>query len=304
MKKIFITGISLFLIYNYVIIKIASFAQAKDSEANIVNAQEYLYNFPNKKYVIVGSSMAKFIPNNNISDGFYNLSIVAGSIYTGLEIIKHEKSELPSVIFVETNLINTLYDSDFVDNLFVPFIKDIKSFFPSLQRKYKFILLVDNYIPDWLLVKLFGKIAIVSGLYSENPISLANKDNVIKEKKDFFKNETIHYNNHFIDEKDKKNMESNINKINDYIRYFTKKNIKIVLFEIPTDTAIHYGEKMNYKRDLLDSIIKDKNILFFKDADAKKYSKYIKDGVHLNSEGSQIYLDYLKKKLIENNVLL
>jgi len=117
---------------------------------NYAKAQEYIYSDKKYKTVIVGSSMASCLYNEELSNDVYNLSFAGGGVLTGLNIII-KSGKIPENILIETNTVERATDTGMIKRLFPPLVWKIKKFVIALQEQYQPI----NVFTD-KIQKLFG----------------------------------------------------------------------------------------------------------------------------------------------------
>src|ERR1051325_3608686 len=101
-RKTLIAAASLFILWNIFLFLFAPKLYTGLLQQNTIKAQEYLYERQGTPVVILGTSLSARISQDLIKDSVYNLSLMSGSILTGLEILK-KCPRKPHLLLIESN---------------------------------------------------------------------------------------------------------------------------------------------------------------------------------------------------------
>lgn len=236
------------------------------------------------KTIIVGSSMAfrMTINENPYQDNVYNLSLGGQSIFEGLEILKRSR-HIPEFLFIETNVIYRKERKDYAQSFFIPGIADLKKHVKGLRYEYRPVTLA-QYLFSGLKNK-FNQVEVEKKI--DKNVSLLKKD----KKTDTQKEKKINPNllEKFDDILKNTEWDEVIIKLNDYVRYFQNKGVKVIFFEMPTSKFALESPLYGNIRNLFK--IEFKNEIYLKASPERTT-----DGVHLKPVIAEKYLDSLLKK--------
>ncbi|MCB9033312.1 MAG: hypothetical protein H6553_05705 [Chitinophagales bacterium] len=276
---------SIFLRYN-------SFSISQHQwQANIVNAEKFIYDTDSFDNVIVGSSLAQRLQMDSLPN-FYNLSLSGQCIFDGLNIIKN-KNKLPKNIYIEINVINREENKNFNEIISSPILNVLKKNFlifrtdkhPLSYVENRFFYPVTNFILDILHYGLKNRIKLF--------FDLKNKEN-IADNSVFYKMLNLQI-NYYSEKTDTMKMDKLFNKLKNNIEFLESKGSKVIFFEMPVNPKLVQLTRACYLRNRIANDFP--NNLFIKlPSNIKLYKT--SDGVHLTPNEAKIYSDYLKDKII------
>ena len=100
--------------------------------ANYARAQQYLYDVTDGTNVILGSSMSLELDQNILGPDYFKLTFPGNSILTSLEIVRHA-GKRPRVVLIETNELDKEADSEFLHDLFSPWLSRLRRYSPVFK---------------------------------------------------------------------------------------------------------------------------------------------------------------------------
>lgn len=110
------------------------------NEQNLMVAQEFCYDSSRPDVVVLGSSishpMSPYLPQ-----GWYNLSLIGGNVFTGAEILL-AADKVPPCVVIETNVLIWEADRSLIDTLFDPRYHELRRRLPLLKETHKPLHLV------------------------------------------------------------------------------------------------------------------------------------------------------------------
>ena len=226
--------------------------------ANYSKAERYIYRHNRPRAIIVGSSMAEKLLDDELDDDVFNLALNGGSVLTGLNIIK-KRNMMPDVIFIETNYIERALDRNMLDGLFTPGIWKIRGAISSLQYTYQPINIalsaINNHFGPTHLDKMNSvpdKLILMRSLKSqiqENSQALLTSDSVESES------------------------------LKKLVNFFEKRKVKIVFFQMPAHKMLLSSKNYYAHHSILLSLFPDAEFYWVNDEVADDYQT--SDGLHL-----------------------
>ncbi len=288
-KKSVITFLVLFILYNcyLFIIKPNDIAPQHQWQANVINAQEYIYG-GNKKIVIVGSSCSTRIRSDILSKDYYNLSFGGQGIYEGLEIIK-KSGKLPRIILLETNYYLRSPDYDFVNNLFFPVIASARKYFPALLEKNQPMckgvpFVISGYKKISKIINKVGNKFDVKEKNNRLVFLKANEEKIFRKMLSFHLKEAQTYPH-------RNNIDESLIRLESYLEYFKNHKIKIVFFDIPIDNKLWTSPYWMRSRFELNTKFSNSLYGHIVISDNDKYKTT--DGIHLDAESGEKFTRFL-----------
>ena len=101
---------------------------------NFVRAQRYVHDKRSKTKVILGSSLSIRLNQSILGQGYSKLALGGGSIFTGLEIIRHAKKH-PAVVLIEINQLGWNVDNELLHDLFTPWRRKLRNYSPIFKEE-------------------------------------------------------------------------------------------------------------------------------------------------------------------------
>jgi hypothetical protein len=289
-KKIIIFTTGLLVIYGFILTFIhPAWKPLRNMwQDNVVLGENYIYYSKEKKVVIVGSSLGSVIKNNYLPGNTFNLSLIGSSIFSGLEIIKKADTN-PDVIVIEINHFERNADPELIDKMFSPY---------SYYSKKGFNVFREENNPYSLFIGPFisksGKFIINRGKSSENE-SKAKPFN--KEVYELVLDKAI---NEFDKVNDDSCLLNNIKLLKDYEKYFKKRNVRFVFFEIPMDKRVSNSRMLSQTKKILYTHFPPDSYLYIRDDNPESY--LTSDGKHMNDSSSIKFARFLSAQFSLNRI--
>jgi len=101
---------------------------------NFLRAQRYVHDKRSKTKVILGSSLSLRFNEPILDHTYFKLVLGGGSIFTGLEIIRHAKKH-PAVVLIEINQVGWNVDNELLHDLFTPWRKKFRNSSPIFKEE-------------------------------------------------------------------------------------------------------------------------------------------------------------------------
>jgi len=228
--------------------------------ANYSRAETYLYKNPRPKVIIVGSSMSARLHDDKLDGDVHNMSFGAGSVLTGLEIIKRSEY-MPKLICVETNIIERGANEGMIKSLFTPVVWRMKKHLIVLQYTYQPMNIV---------------LTLVNSRFGQQYEEQKNE----KPNEGVFKVEIAR---HLEAEGrvDGLNNSKEICEIKELIEYFCSRGVKVMFFQMPVYKDIASSERYLQRKKILGLAFNDMNVEWSQ-AGNDCGGKYLTaDGIHL-----------------------
>lgn len=247
---------------------------------NLATAEEFLFDVNKVDKLIVGSSLARRLPMENLH-GFQNLSLSGKGIFDGLNIVK-SKEKLPDTLFIEMNVLDRQENETFADTISSPL----------------------NYLKENILALRADKQPLPSTIdFVQNEIrskgTVKSKEIVSKEKKlnsDLFDKLLEKQEIAYSIPSDDKLINKQIAILKSYVSYFKAKGVNIVFFEMPVNRKLVNLSRANQSRNKIATVFP--NCDFIKlPPNINSYTTI--DGVHLTEEEAQMYTNYFKSEVTE-----
>ena len=260
-KKIILTALLLFAAYNIFLytVKPATGKGQHQWQSNVIQEQEYVYEYHDKPIVIVGSSLSARLNQAFLPDSFYNLSFSGGSVYTGLNIIKKQGSR-PRIVLIEVNILHRPEDEAMTSSLFTPGMYSLRRVLPALREKYQ---------PVNLLSPLLAKVsARKKAAPADNVPDAATFQKVLDRQ---------------VEENKKLPDEEKLTKLladlQDYVRELETRGCKVIFYEMPVHCQLDNSPAKQYIRKRTEALFPTSKYSWLNNADCKNYS--YTDGVHM-----------------------
>ncbi len=100
--------------------------------ANYVRAQDYISEVPKRTSVILGSSMSLELNERILGPDYFKLTFPGNSILTSLELVRRA-GKRPRVVLIETNELSKDADSEFLHDLFSPWLFALRRYTPIFK---------------------------------------------------------------------------------------------------------------------------------------------------------------------------
>ena len=237
-------------------------------QANIIFAQDFLYEKNKPSGIIVGSSMSTRMKFDKCDD-VYNLAFGGGGPLTGLEIIR-KSGYIPKSIYIEVNKFSMPPDNEMLGRLFVPFLFELRGKVTAFQEKYQLLNLIGE-----VLFRVAGR--------SEMEKSMQKVDTRLLDK---LVNATLSHQKAFRVEN------ATVELWRKDIVYFQSKDTKIFFFEMPNDSRLVRMDSRKVLRKLVREALP--NIPYMQennDDDIYKTS----DGIHLTWQSAIEFTNHFRE---------
>jgi hypothetical protein len=225
---------------------------------NYAVSERFIYGEGEYPAVIVGTSLAARLRQEQLGSDVYNLAFANGSVLAGLHIIL-KSGRLPKTIFIETNLAEHELDESMLDNLFMPGLWQIKRQVVALQYTYQPVNL--------LLSALNGN----PEKSRAQPLADTPNPRILKQ----FLQRTLKDNN----SADGLESKDELTELKTLITQLKSRGVRIVFFEMPVHPDLLSSPKYAGRRQILQALFPDDEFHFLSPAAASAY--LTSDGAHL-----------------------
>lgn len=280
-KSIFV-AVSLLIIYE-LILRVTTVpwdSSQNDKSANIISAQNYLYNYSDKEIeedtVILGTSVSRKLIIDSLGKHFVNLSFNAWTVYDGLGVVRMNGSR-PSCLLIETNYVKDLVLQPELSDIMEPISYYSGKVFKSLHLANQ----PAGLLVGWGKNKLQSRIDALrekkredTGLYNLN----------VRQNK-VFMNETT----------PDSILTGRFEKLKALITAFQKNHTSVIFFEIPIDPELENTNSMVEVRKYYASFFPKSEFTYIPRPEANNF--VYSDGIHLSKESAVKYSLYLKNEL-------
>lgn len=234
--------------------------------------EEFLFG-KDRPIVLVGSSLSgAFEDRKLMEENYFNLYLPHTGALTGLEVLKRS-GQIPKILFVEINHIDRGIDSSAIKKMFSFPMYELRTYLPFLRTKNK---VINNMVDR--VIKPSGK----QTNDQRPPENLYNE---------LLKKAVILWG----DIKDSSNMKYELNLASTIIESLSVKGCKIVLYEMPIDSALKDLPRAKLQREYFLKLASDKGYKFIDNQPNVSFNTG--DGVHLLSKDAANYMDYFVNQL-------
>jgi hypothetical protein len=135
-KKSILAALVMLVAYHFLFPHIPRkyFQSSGPQRDNFLRAQRYVHDKHSKTKVILGSSLSIRLNQAILGQGYFKLALGGGSIFTGLEIIRHAKKH-PAVVLIEINQLGWNVDNELLHDLFAPWRKKLRNYSPIFKEE-------------------------------------------------------------------------------------------------------------------------------------------------------------------------
>ncbi len=253
-----------------------------DKSANLISAQDFIYNAPGKKVksdtVIVGSSVSRKLITGIFGDNYLNISFNGWGSLDGLELIKRT-GKTPSCVLVEMNFIGEPDVKEGIKSSLEPLVYYSNTLLHSFQLKNQPTGILIGFLKN--LMK--GKI-----------------DEAKKKKRE--NTELYNYNlklikNGFMKEIPDSLLQQRFYALKELVAELKQQGKGIIFFEIPMAPSLENTTQIAINRNYFHQFFPE---TLYQYVSLPKVNNYIySDGIHLSAEGATDYTYYLKKQVNE-----
>ncbi len=251
-----------------------------DKSANIINAQNFIYNVSGKAIqndtVIVGSSISRKLVTEMLGKNFVNLAFNAWSSYDGLQIIKRTGKK-PACLLMEMNVVgNQTLQQDIVNSL-SPLSYYPNTVFKSFQLQNQPVGLFVGAVKEQLKAKMEAmrmKKRENQELYNYN-LKL-EKDKLINVLPD-----TV--------------LTARFTVLKTMVDELKKENIDVVFFEVPFDAELENTPTLLANRKYFQQYFPNTEYKYIALPPVNDY--VYSDGIHLSVQSAPVFTNYLKTEL-------
>ena len=279
-KKSLLIFLLLFAAYNLFLL-IAKPAASKGQhqwQQNVIAAQEYVYHHQGAPVVIAGSSLSARMDKEMLPGTFHNISFSGGSIFTGLEILRHCEHK-PKLVLIELNIILRDTDPAMTESIFRPVLYDLRKALPALEEKYQPL----NILAPMLIKpgKAKATKAPDKALYDTLIAKRIRDYNVLP---------------------DEKKLSANINKLKEYMNELREAGCRVVLYTMPIDCKLVSLPAYTTLMDHLRSSFPEGENIWLPNPDCSQYT--YNDGEHLSYQGAESFSTWFVReaKRYEGNI--
>lgn len=234
---------------------------------NVLKAQQFLYA-DKTDMVMVGTSLSGRIIRDSIPF-VKSVSFGGCSVEDGLRIIL-SKQDAPKIVLVETNLLLTNGNIDFVSKITDGVIPFFRRWIPSLREQYEPICMFASLmIKSTGINPQVGMAKVDMNLLNESINRQLKEDNLMPEEW----------------------IKSRGNAIKALMSELEEKGTRFIFFEMPVNERLLHLKKYDQVRDLMKKEFPNSKYLFLP-SDTSKY--LTTDGLHLDYEGQQKFSHYFR----------
>lgn len=245
-------------------------------QGNTISVQEFIFNKSEvSSYLVVGSSLAYRLSNNNLPNGFWNLSQAGGSSLRGLERIQLSNA-IPKLILIETNILER--SSGKLKETIYPVDYYLKKHIPITQEKYKPVTYFIN-----LFYKLMSKKPIDSKPPPPMSIDAINAMDALQIEA--YSNDLSNDNLTI----------KNFQRLEKLVNEFQSKDVCIVFFEMPISCKLDSLPKAISIRNMMEEYFPQDTYNYIPKFNCQEF--VTTDGVHLDLNSSAKLIDMLINEL-------
>ncbi len=243
--------------------------------SNYSKAESYIYKSSSSDIIIVGSSMSFRMKKEGFDDNIFNLSFNGGSVLTGLQIIKKSKN-IPTLILIETNLVEREENNDMLDSLFTPFIWHVKKYFKAAQYTYQ-------------PANIF--LSIIKNKYGAKN----NKTNVKTSQKIL----NVELTRQLKAESNIEGLEDSneIETLQKLVNDFYSEGVTIAFFQMPVNSQLITSERYKKREQILHEIFSDLDIEWLSIPPNLDDRFLTRDGIHLTEKSASEFSKELNKHI-------
>jgi hypothetical protein len=278
-KVIYIISLAILFLFAYNLFLIISPSKIPPFE-NQARVESFVFTREYYPIVLTGSSLSGLFGEPKAKDifgkSYFNMYLPYWGACTGVEVLRLSK-KVPKILFVEVNQIHRGIDTNMVRTIFDSPIYNYRNVLPFTLSKNKFL----PYVIDRFKKPQPNKA-------SKKRLAAALFDSLLTRTQESF--EQI---------KDKKYLDSQINRLSETVKELSSKGCQIYFYELPMDIHLRYSKVMVYERTYFEAFAKKNNFHFIPADTSRAYQT--SDGEHLLEGDRIIYLDYLKKQLPDFN---
>jgi hypothetical protein len=256
--------------------------------ANYVRAQEYIYKVPRGTSAILGSSMSLELNERILGRDYFKLTFPGSSILTSLEVVRRA-GKRPRVVLIETNELSKDADSEFLHDLFSPWLSALRRHSPVFKgegRPANFLVGIASTVVS---KSIFWNEQILSETKPDSPASPEGRSSSL------FAQVLAIYHEQFNTVESIPILINRINRVADHVDALEQEGATCVFFEMPIDSSlVHLAGPTNLRRMMQKRFPPGKYhwISFGQD-----HNYETKDGVHLTEEEARNVTEQLVEKV-------
>ena len=135
-KKSILAALVMLVAYHFLFPHISRkyFQLSGPQRDNFFRAQAYVHKIPPETKVILGSSLSLRLNETILGHDYFKLAFGGGSIFTGLEIIRHANKR-PAVVLIEINQLGWYDDRELLRDLFTPWRMTLRNYSPVFREE-------------------------------------------------------------------------------------------------------------------------------------------------------------------------
>ena len=246
-------------------------------QANTIRAEELLYSEETVDVLLIGTSLTVRLNQDFLPEGYYNMGLSGGSIYSGLKIATHLESS-PKLVIIETNYLLNNLDSSWISSLVNPFRFRLKKYVPVFQQKYHPFSGVAGPVMSEAGKLLLGKVD--------------RQENTVVNKKLFEK--TLTKKQRSWEKKyEVTAIQQKLKELKKYCEQLEQAGVKVLLHEMPMHTSLSESTKMKQIREHIMEFFPPHYFIPRLSSEEVTTS----DGNHLSTNSAKYYVTYLTGKI-------
>lgn len=256
-------------------------------QGNVIKAQRYLYDrHSHLNMLLVGSSMTAGLKSKYFGSHVTNIAMLGSNSQTGLELVKINH-DFPSLLLVEINeTIAQKVDKEFIESVSHPFLYFIRLYLPMFREEYK---------PISVFVHSLKSIST-----DNQPTLKTNQAETEEIKNPLFREKFI--NKMAATQQNKlsanavKNLREQAQYIKKQIAKLQKKEVRVVLFNLPTESRLANTPRREQIRSLMRDFFPPEQFEWLPEPPSQEWTT--SDGIHLVPSHAKAYAEFIKAQLM------
>ncbi len=244
---------------------------------NAIRAERFVYAEKQVPVLVVGSSLAARLAGGSLGAKIHNMSFSGGSALTGLGIV-HRAQARPSLVLIESNVLDRFGDEEFIARLYHPFFYPVKRHIRALRSEYQPINLFTTAMSS--LYK--SRTGLLDAPQTVDPKALKSNIQIHQTKEDAFELKSA-----FL---------KNVDDLKAIIDDLTGQGVRVAFFELPTNQVLASGHRSRSMRTHLKKIFPE-NRFDWIDFDAIREDIRTTDGIHLVREDAHRAATILRQQV-------
>jgi hypothetical protein len=261
-------------------------------QANLMTAQDFIYNKRDSQIVIVGSSLAGVLAASYLPERWFNLGLGGYGLYDGLTIVERSGAT-PRILLVETNVLDRLPSPQLTHMLFMPGLFWLRRHCPALREENQPVFTLVFPFADKAYARfkrLLGKAAnvwddifpsqtAIKALVPGRAILIAEQGLRLQ----------LEAHNQIPDEERLAGM---VGQLKIFVDHFRQKGTRTVFFEMPENVALRDSNRLRVFRRALSDRFPPAEYAYVPSPDWSDFTT--SDGLHLDPESTVKYAKFLE----------